>query len=52
MYFRESTEVHRVPQRAAHYTGESKPVNTFLEVFFAGLNPALKGLPPAGFGEQ
>jgi len=44
MYSWEPAEVHRVPQRAAHYTGESKLVNTFFEVFFAGLNPALKGL--------
>jgi len=46
MYFWEPTEAHRVPQRAAHYTGELNPVNTFLEVFFM----ALKSPPDKGSG--
>lgn len=35
MYFWESAEVHRVPQRAAHYTAQSRSVNTFFEVLFS-----------------
>jgi len=32
--FSGSAEVHRVPQRAAHYTGDSDSVNTFFKFFF------------------
>lgn len=34
MYILGSAEVHRVPQRAAHYTGDSLSVNSFLMFFF------------------
>ena len=43
MYLLGSAEVHRVPQRAAHYTGDSLPVNTFLKFFFNSLKAASGG---------
>lgn len=49
MYSWESSEVHRVPQRAAHYTGELDPVNTFFQVFFGGRKPPLKEPPANGY---
>jgi len=33
MFLLGSAEAHHVPQRAAHYTGDSLPVNTFLKFF-------------------
>lgn len=38
-------EAHRVPQRAAHYTGELNSVNTFLEVFLGCALQRCGGVP-------
>ena len=43
MYLLGSAERHRVPQRAAHYTGDSLSVNTFLRFFFKSLKTASGG---------